>query len=122
MKPKLKDNNGKFDLSDRLEDFAASVIIKYDKKPLSYAGDYLAKQLIRSSCSAALNYGEVLGAGTSKDKINKLRICLKELRECLRNLNIQIKADLISEENISDLIDENDQLIRIIVTRIKNIK
>ncbi|HIB37327.1 four helix bundle protein [Mesonia sp.] len=115
-------NNGKFDLSDRLEDFAAGVIIKYDKKQLSYAGDYLAKQLIRSSCSAALNYGEVLGAGTSKDKINKLRICLKELRECLRNLNIQIKADLISEENISDLIDENDQLIRIIVTRIKNIK
>lgn len=53
-------NKAKFDLSDRLEDFAASVIIKYDKKPLSYAGDYLAKQLIRSSCSAALNYGEVL--------------------------------------------------------------
>lgn len=114
--------NNKFDLSDRLEDFAANIIVKYDKKPLSYAGDYLAKQLIRSSCSAALNYGEVLGAGTSKDKINKLRICLKELKECLRNLNIQVKADLISKTDISDLVDENDQFIRIIVTRIKNIK
>ena len=112
----------KFDLSERLEDFAATIIVLYDKKPLSFAGEYLAKQLIRSSCSSALNYGEALGAGTNKDKINKLRICLKELRESIRNLNIQSKANLFSEDNLSSLKDENDQLIRIMVTRIKNIK
>lgn len=112
----------KFDLSERLEDFAASIILLYEKRPMSFSGEYLAKQLIRSSCSAALNYGEVLGAGTDKDKIHKLRICLKELRESIRNLNIQTKANLFSEENLLDLKDENDQLIRIIVTRIKNIK
>lgn len=112
----------KFDLSERLEDFAASVILLYNKQPLTFAGEYLAKQLIRSTCSAALNYGEVLGAGTDKDRINKLRICLKELRESISNLNIQAKANLLSEENLSTLKDENDQLIRIIVTRIKNIK
>ncbi len=111
----------KFNLSERLEDFAAAIILLYNKKPMSYAGDYLAKQLIRSSCSSALNYGEVLGAGTNKDKINKLRICLKELRESLRNLNIQTKAKLFSEEDLKEMKDENDQLIRIIVTRIKNI-
>jgi len=114
-------NDKKFDLTERLEDFAASIILLYNKKPMSYAGDYLAKQLIRSSCSSALNYGEALGAGTDRDKINKLRICLKELRESLRNLNIQSKANLFSEEMLSKLQDENDQLIRIIVTRIKNI-
>ncbi|RMZ50360.1 four helix bundle protein [Flavobacteriaceae bacterium PRS1] len=111
----------KFDLTERLEDFAASIILLYDKKPMSYASDYLAKQLIRSSCSSALNYGEALGAGTDRDKINKLRICLKELRESMGNLNIQSKANLFSEETLSKLKDENDQLIRIIVTRIKNI-
>ncbi|WP_340156318.1 four helix bundle protein [uncultured Winogradskyella sp.] len=114
-------SENKFDLTERLEDFAAAIIILYDKKPLSYAGDYLAKQLIRSSCSSALNYGEALGAGTDKDKINKLRISLKELRESQRNLNIQSKAQLFSEESLSKLKDENDQLIRIMVTRIKNI-
>ena len=111
----------KFDLSERLEDFAAHIILIFDKKPNSFAGEYLAKQLIRSACSSALNYGEALGAGTDKDKINKLRICLKELRECLRNLNIQTKAKIISENDVKDLRNENDQLIRIIVTRIKNI-
>jgi len=111
----------KYDLAERLEDYAAQIIILYNKKPMSYAGDYLAKQLIRSSSSSALNYGEVLGAGTDKDKIHKLRICLKELRESLRNLNIQTKAKLFSDEELNHLKDENDQLIRIIVTRIKNI-
>ena len=111
----------KFDLSERLEDFAAHIKLIFDKKPNSFAGEYLAKQLIRSACSSALNYGEALGAGTDKDKINKLRICLKELRECLRNLNIQTKARIISENDVKDLRNENDQLIRIIVTRIKNI-
>ena len=89
---------------------------------MSFAGEYLAKQLIRSSCSSALNYGEALGAGTDRDKINKLRICLKELRESQRNLNIQSKARLFKEDSLSALKDENDQLIRIMVTRIKNIK
>lgn len=112
----------KYDLSDRLENFAANIILNYDKKPLTYAGDYLAKQLIRSSCSSALNYGEALGASTNKDKANKLSICLKELRECLRNLNIQAKAGLSKAENLMFLKGENDQLIRIIVTRIKNIE
>ena len=62
-------NDKKYDLAERLEDYAAQIIILYNKKPMSYAGDYLAKQLIRSSSSSALNYGEVLGAGTDKDKI-----------------------------------------------------
>ncbi len=36
-------SNKKFDLTERLEDFAASIILLYNKKPMSYAGDYLAK-------------------------------------------------------------------------------
>jgi four helix bundle protein len=115
-------NDKKFDLCERLEDFAANIILLYDKKPLSFAAEYLAKQLIRSSCSSALNYGEALGSGTEKDKINKLRITLKELRESQRNLNIQSKALLFSEESLFKLKDENDQLIRIVVTLIRNIK
>jgi four helix bundle protein len=111
----------KYDLAERLEDFAAKIILLFNRMPESYAGQYLAQQLIRSSCSTALNYGEALGAGTPKDKTNKLRIVLKELRECLRNLNIQHKSKLKTENELSSLINENDQLIRIVVTLIKNI-
>lgn len=111
----------KYDLDSRLEDYAAAIIIMYGKPPQTFASDYLAKQLIRSSCSAALNFGEAMGAGTDRDKTNKLRICLKELRESIRNLNIQTKANLYTEEVMKPLKIENDELIRIIVTLIKNL-
>ena len=110
------------DLADRLEDFAALIIKQYSNMPDSYAGQYLAQQLIRSSCSAALNYGEALGAGTSRDRLNKLRIVLKELRECLRNLNIQFKSSLLQIDSAKPIQKENDELIRIVVTLIKNSK
>lgn len=119
----MKDNKFEYrDLVERLEDFAANIIRMFDKKLESFAADYLAKQLIRSSCSSALNYGEVIDAGSEKDKIYKLHICLKELRESMHNLRIQMKADLISPKILTPIIDENDQLIRIIVVRIRNLK
>lgn len=108
------------DLAERLENHAAAIIKLYSKMPSSYAGQYLAQQLIRSCCSSALNYGEALRAGTSKDRINKLRISLKELRESLRNLRIQRKSDLLLADQCYLLEKETDELIRIIVTLIKN--
>ena len=109
----------KFNLDSRFENFTASVVVLFDKKPMSYAGDYLAKQLIRSACSAALNFGEFEGAGTNKDRVNKLRISLKELRESLRNLNIQKKSNLLTLDEVQGIVKENDELIRIVVTLIK---
>lgn len=107
-----------YNLDSRFEDFAASVVILFKTQPNSFAADYLAKQLIRSACSSALNFGEFEGAGSDKDRANKLRISLKELRESLRNLNIQIKAGLI-DNAVTSVKNENDELIRIVVTLIK---
>lgn len=108
-----------YNLDKRFEDFAASVILNFNSPPTSFAADYLVKQLIRSACSSALNFGEFEGAGTDRDRANKLRLTLKELRESLRNINIQIKANLITETNIDSLRKENDELIRIVVTLLK---
>lgn len=108
-----------YELDSRFEDFAASVIIKFNATPKSFAADYLAKQLIRSACSSALNFGEFEGAGSDKDRANKLRITLKELRESLRNLNIQVKSNILHNDNIQSILKENDELIRIVVTLLK---
>ncbi|QAA81704.1 four helix bundle protein [Aequorivita sp. H23M31] len=108
-----------YNLDSRFEDFAASVIVFFRNQPKSFAEDYLTKQLIRSACSTALNFGEFEGAGSDKDRANKLRITLKELRESIRNINIQIKANLIDAHNISAVRTENDELIRIVVTLLK---
>lgn len=102
-----------------MEDFAALIIKVYENKPKSFAADYLIRQLIRPSCSAALNFGENLGASSDKDKANKLRIVLKELRESISNISIQSKAFLFEEEVLIKLKKENDELIRIVVTILK---
>lgn len=107
-----------YNLDNRFEDFAASIVVIFKMPPKSFAADYLAKQLIRSACSSALNFGEFEGAGS--DKANKLRITLKELRESLRNINIQVKANLIDSNSIAAIRNENDELIRIVVSLLKN--
>ena len=109
----------KYNLNSRFEDFAAAIVVLYDKPTKTFASDYLAKQLIRSSCSSALNFGEFEGAGSNKDKVNKLRIVLTELRESLSNLNIQLKSNVLAFEDVEKILKENDELIRIVVTLIK---
>ncbi len=108
-----------YNLDNRFEDFAASIVVIFTMPPKSFAADYLTKQLIRSSCSSALNFGEFEGAGSDKDRANKLRITLKELRESLRNINIQIKANLIDSNNSAAIRNENEELIRIVVSLLK---
>jgi four helix bundle protein len=80
----------------------------------SYLSRHMTKQLIRSSTSAALNYGEAQGAESRKDFIHKSSIVLKELRETkISTLLIResIKPDAI--DKLDDCIDECDQLIAI---------
>ncbi|MFT5892293.1 MAG: four helix bundle protein [Dokdonia sp.] len=85
----------KYDLEERLIQFAVSVILMCNKLDGSYASQHMSKQLIRSATSAALNYGEAQSAESSRDFLHKMKISLKELRESLVNLKIQKGAALI---------------------------
>ena len=65
----------KFDLEERLIDFAVAAI---KILPKTYAGSHLAGQLTRSGSSPALNYGEVQSAESRNDFIHKMKVALKE--------------------------------------------
>jgi four helix bundle protein len=85
-------------LEDRLIDFAAKVILFSDTYKKNYAGNHLAGQIIRSSTSPALNYGEAQSAESSKDFVHKMGICMKELREIFVNIKIVDKANLTHQK------------------------
>ncbi len=107
-------------LEERLIQFAVNVILLCKKIDKSFASEHLAKQLIRSVTSSALNYGEARSAESTKDFLHKMKICLKELRESLINMKIQKGANLISDiEELDKLMKENDELISIFVVSIK---
>ncbi|AFU67795.1 hypothetical protein P700755_000800 [Psychroflexus torquis ATCC 700755] len=110
----------KYDIENRLINFSVNVILVSGNLNGSFASQHLAKQLIRSTTSAALNYGEAQSAESPRDFLHKMRLCLKELRESLVNLKIQKGAELIENfKKLDELLEENNQLIAIFVTSIR---
>ena len=79
-----------------------------------YFSNYLLNQLLRSSASAAVNYGEAQGAETKRDFVHKIGFVLKELRESIVNIKILSKTGIIRNESLLRIAqDESDQLVSI---------
>ncbi len=112
----------KFDLEDRLVDFAVRCIKVANSLSKTQAGLQLSGQLTRSGTSPALNYGEAQGAESRKDFVHKMQIGLKELRETRICLKIIIRSEMLGEDKLQSLIDETNELISIFVTSIKTAK
>jgi len=109
-----------YNLEKRLLIFSANIIHLSEKLPRSRAGNHIAGQLLRSGTSPYPNHGEAQAAESRKDFIHKMRICLKELRETLRWLNLVRQAGMLKDTLLLDhLSKENDELIRIFMFSIK---
>ena len=110
------------DLAQRLIEFAARIGKVIDALPDTRLGRHVAGQLVRCGTAGAPNYAEARGAESKKDFIHKLGICLKELRESQCWLELIVRADLLPESRLNQLLDESDQLIAIIVKSIATAK
>lgn len=110
----------KFNLEDRLIDFCIKIDQLVEILPNTHLGRYISNQATRSSASSALNYGEVMGAESTKDFVHKLKIVLKELRETFVCIKIIRKRPLVKNVNLTDSVYcENEELIKIVVSSIK---
>ena len=108
-------------IENRLIDFSVSIINLCENMKNRFVSQHLANQLIRSSTSAALNYGEAQGAESRKDFIHKTSIVLKELRESQICLYIIKRAQLIKTNvSIDNLIAECSELVAIFQKTVVN--
>lgn len=113
----------KFDLQDRLVDFAVRIIRLAEALPDTRAGKHIAMQLLRSGASPAPNYGEAQSAESRADFIHKLKIALKELRETEIWLKVIVRSKLIKSSGQFDaLLSETDELIAILFKCIETAK
>lgn len=112
----------KFDLDDRLIDFAVRVIGVVEELPASRAGNHIASQIVRSGTSPAPNYAEAQAAESQKDFIHKMKISLKELRETLTWLKIIQRKPLLASDRLEPISKENDELVTIFVKSIETAK
>ena len=108
-----------YQLEERLIQFSIDVILLCKTIDKSFASEHLAKQLIRSATSSALNYGEARSGESTRDFLHKMKVYLKELRESYINLKIQKGSQTISDlKTLEKLLKENDELISIFVSSI----
>ena len=109
----------KFDLEERLIRFSIIIIEITREMYNDPIGIHLGRQLVRCGTSVSLNYGEAQSAESRKDFIHKMKIVLKELRECFVCLKIIYRTKLFAKEgNIMQAISENNELISIFVKSI----
>ena len=110
----------KFDLQDRLIDYAVRIIHLSEALPNTKTGNHIHSQILKSGTSSAPNYGEAQSAESTADFIHKMKIALKELRETDVWLKIIMRAKLITpKEKLSPLLTETDELISIFVKSIE---
>ncbi len=110
----------KYDLEDRLLDYAARVIHLTDALPRSRAGNHLADQLLRSGTSPLSNHGEAQAAESPGDFVHKLSVALKELKESRRWLRLIMKTQLVKGTyRMEPLLVETEELIRIFAASIR---
>ena len=111
-----------FNFEDRLVRFAGECIFFTRDLNKSYENEYYKNQLIRSSGSSSLNFGEAQGTITDKDFIFKLTLVVKELKESRNSLKILIYIKEGNEVNLNLLLLEVEELIAIASKMIINKK
>ena len=109
-------------LRDRTKQFSLRIIRMYCSLPKTTEAQVLGKQVLRSGTSVAANFREASRARSTAEFIAKLGIVEQELDETALWLELLVESEIISASKLSALLKEADELLRIIVTSIKNTK
>src|SRR5205823_11842577 len=110
----------KFNLEERLLEFASAVIDLSEKLPNSRAGNHVAGQILRSGTSPYPNHGEAEDGESREDFIHKLKVCLKELRETRRWARLISRKNWVADDPMLLFVSkESDELIRIFFSSIQ---
>jgi four helix bundle protein len=79
----------------------------------------LSDQLLECGRSAGANYEEADDGSSSRDTSAKKKIALREMKEARFRLRIWRRCELLTAEH-DPVIDESDELVRILATVIRN--
>ena len=104
----------KYDLEDRLLEFAATVIDVSEKLPNTRTGNHVAGQFLRAGTSPYGNHGEAQAPESAEDFIHKMKICLKELRETRRWARLIVRQRWLGNDSkFAFVLTEGEELVRI---------
>ena len=118
--------NGKYkkrkDICERTFKFGVAVIKISNSLPKTPASFAIANQLVRSGTSVGANVEEAQDGLTKKEFIKSMSIALKEAREARFWLRISIESGLLLKGVVKPVLDESEELVKILVTIVKKSK
>lgn len=101
------------ELRDRTQQFALRVIKLTSALPKGTVGEVIARQMIRSATSVGANYRSACTAQSAATFRHRLSIVVEEADETLYWLELVQSAGLVPKKRLSALLDEANQLTRI---------
>jgi four helix bundle protein len=105
-------------IKDKTYNFALKIIQLYQELR-NQKEIVLSKQLLRSGTSIGANVEEGTAAQSRKDFISKMAIASKEARETHYWLRLLRDSQLSKDINLSGLIEESEEIIKIITAIVK---
>ena len=115
-------NNFKIELEERLIGFAAMVLRASEALPGHLKDSYLAGQIATAGIAPALSYSDAQPADTPKEFLNKLKGCLKALRENHIYWRIVKKVSEPDAQHIDPLLEECSHLTALLAKSVKTKK
>ena len=110
----------KNDLNERSFEFAKRIIfLCQNLEQNSGVTRTISNQLLLSRTSIGTNIEEAHGSQSKADFTAKMYISCKEARETNYWLRLLIETEMISKKQLTDLLDESNQLIAILTSIVK---
>lgn len=109
-------------LRERTKQFGLRIIILFGALPKSKQAEVIGLQALRSGTSVAANFREASRAKSDAEFIAKLGIVEQELDETLLWLEYLVDAKIVKAPRLAALMDEAEQLLKIVVTASRNSK
>ena len=106
----------------RTKKLAVAIIKQVDKLPRSLATDVISRQAIRSGTSIGANYRAACRAKSTADMINKMKIVEEESDETQYWLELLVEAELVPQNQISDIHKETGEILAMTVASIKTLR
>lgn len=94
----------------------------YDALPQTRVTQAIGFQAFRAGTSVGAQYREACRSRSDAEIISKLESTLQEVDETSYWLELLIESDIVTEKKMAGLVKEADELTRIFVTTVKNIK
>jgi four helix bundle protein len=108
------------DIHDRAFEFACEIVraveFLHRRGPIARALSY---QILDAGTSVGANLAEADDASSRRDFVNKARIALREAKETRFRLRVCRRRGYL-DDTFEALVNESDQLVRIIATIIRN--